>query len=83
MRHFVLDSVLNKIIWFFTLKKPELTYLEKLLLKLPKKKYEQLTINQVTKLLSLHKKDEEVCFYSFLYYRLKYKLKWLVWTVIV
>lgn len=54
------DSVLNKIIWFFTLKKPELTYLEKLLLKLPKKKYEQLTINQVTKLLSLHKKDEEI-----------------------
>lgn len=75
----VLDAVLNKIVLYFNLKKNELAHLEKLLKKLPKKKYGPLTVNQAHKILSLHKKDdEEVCFNFFFYYRLKCKLKLLV-----
>jgi len=64
----VLDAMLNKIVWYFNLKRNELSQLEKLLLKLPKNKYGPLTVNQANKILGLNKKaDEEVCFYSYLY----------------
>jgi len=59
----VLDSMLNKIVWHFNLKRNELSQLEKLLLKLPKNKYGPLTVNQANKILGLNKKaDEVVCF---------------------
>ncbi|XP_008184775.1 uncharacterized protein LOC100163781 isoform X3 [Acyrthosiphon pisum] len=53
------DAMLNKIVWFFNLKRIELAQLEKLLKKLPKKKYGPLTVNQAHKILSLHKKEDE------------------------
>jgi len=59
----VLDAMLNKIVWFFNLKRTDLSQLEKLLLKLPKNKYGPLTVNQANKILGLNKKaNEEVCF---------------------
>lgn len=62
--NFILDSMLNKIVWYFNLKRNELSQLEKLLLKLPKNKYGPLTVNQANKILGLNKKDdEEVCFF--------------------
>ncbi|XP_027839005.2 uncharacterized protein LOC114121055 isoform X2 [Aphis gossypii] len=54
------DITLNKIVWFFNLKRPEIQHLEKLLLKLPKRKYAPLTINQVNTILgSTILQDEE------------------------
>ncbi|XP_060840031.1 uncharacterized protein LOC132921177 [Rhopalosiphum padi] len=53
------DVTLNKIVWFFNLKRPEIQHLEKLLLKLSKRKYAPLTLNQVNKILCLKKNDEE------------------------
>lgn len=75
----VLDAMLNKIVWFFNLKRTESTQLEQLLKKLPREKYGSLTVNQAHKIFSLHKKDdEEVCSKKFLYFRLKFKLKLFV-----
>ncbi|KAL4082352.1 hypothetical protein QTP88_030029 [Uroleucon formosanum] len=53
------DAMLNKIVWFFNLKRTESTQLEQLLKKLPREKYGSLTVNQAHKIFSLHKKDDE------------------------
>ncbi|XP_015379455.1 PREDICTED: uncharacterized protein LOC107173429 isoform X2 [Diuraphis noxia] len=53
------DGMLNKIVWYFNLKRNELSQLEKLLLKLPKNKYGPLTVNQANKILGLNKKTDE------------------------
>uniref|UniRef100_A0A2H8TYN3 Sentrin-specific protease 7 n=1 Tax=Melanaphis sacchari TaxID=742174 RepID=A0A2H8TYN3_9HEMI len=53
------DITVNKIVWFFNLKRPEIQNLEKLLLKLSKRKYAALTFNQANKILCLKKKDDE------------------------
>lgn len=56
----VLDEAEKRIIWTFDLKRCEQQQLEKLLLKLPKGKYEPLTTAQVEKILikAINKKDE-------------------------
>ncbi|XP_022177923.1 uncharacterized protein LOC111038960 isoform X2 [Myzus persicae] len=53
------DAVVNKIIWFFHLKKIELDQLEKVLKKLPKKKYSTLSSSHANKLLNSRIKDDD------------------------
>jgi len=63
----VLDEQEKRIIWSFDVKKCEQQQLEKLLLKLPKGKYEPLTTIRAEKILNKESfKKDEVC-YSFLY----------------
>lgn len=62
-----LDNVRKKIVWSFNLKISEVQQLEKLLLKLPKGKYEPLTMTQANQIVmkSLSNNEEEVCFFNF------------------
>lgn len=66
----VLDNVRKKIVWSFDLKKSEEQQLEKLLLKLPKGKYEPLTMAQANQILmkSVSNKEEEVCYSFYIIY---------------